>query len=91
MKLVQIPLLAALLIMSACGHNKPPVATVSHPPTVDLACPVEPDIAVALAADPTGLSWDVAVREAGQACRDALARVCRWHVARGLDVSCPKP
>jgi hypothetical protein len=43
-----------------------------------------------MAADPTGLSWDKAVREAGQACRDALARVCRWHVERGADAACPK-
>jgi hypothetical protein len=44
---------------------------------------LEPDIAAMLAADPTGLTFDVAVREAGQACRDALARVCQWHKDRG--------
>lgn len=41
--------------------------------------------------DPTGLYFDKMVREAGQECRDALARVCRWHAERGAQVSCPKP
>lgn len=42
-----------------------------------------------LAADPTGLMFDVAVRAAGAACRDALARVCRWHKERGAELVCP--
>jgi hypothetical protein len=42
-----------------------------------------------LAADPSGVTFDAAVREAGQACRDALARVCRWHRERGAEVTCP--
>jgi hypothetical protein len=29
-------------------------------------------------------AWDDAVLLAGRGCRDALARVCRWHVERGL-------
>ena len=40
--------------------------------------------------DPTGLEFDMAVREAGEACRDALARVCRWHKLRGANVTCPE-
>jgi hypothetical protein len=64
---------------------------VSSPPALDLVCPAEPDIAVALLSDPSGLSWDIAVREAGQACRDALHRVCEWHKARGAVVDCDKP
>lgn len=77
--------------MTASCASKPPVATASHPPIVDLACPGEPDIVAMLAADPSGLAFDVAVREAGQSCRDALARVCRWHKERGAEVSCPTP
>jgi hypothetical protein len=73
----------ALLITSACACSNQRVASVSHPPSADLTCPLEPDIAAMLAADPTGLTFDVAVREAGQACRDALARVCQWHKDRG--------
>jgi hypothetical protein len=43
-----------------------------------------------LLADPSGVSFDAAVRKAGQDCRDALARVCRWHKERGAAVSCPE-
>jgi hypothetical protein len=82
--------IAALLTMTACGSNKQPVATISHPPTADLTCPGEPEIDAMLAADPSGLLFDVAVRSAGQACRDAVARLCRWHKERGLDVTCPR-
>lgn len=89
MKLATIPLLAAALITSACQNSNPPAAPASHPPIVDLSCPAEPQIDAMLAVDPTGLSFDVAVREAGQACRDALARVCRWHKERGAKVDCP--
>lgn len=89
MKLVTILLLAVLPITAACNGNRPPVASASHPPTADLACPGEPDVAVMLEADPTGLTFDAAVRKAGQDCRDALARVCRWHKERGAAVSCP--
>jgi hypothetical protein len=90
MKLVAIPLLAALLTIGASGCNKEPVATISHPPTADLNCPAEPEIEAMLAADPSGVTFDAAVRKAGQDCRDALARVCRWHKERGADVNCPE-
>lgn len=43
-----------------------------------------------LAADPTGLQFDMAVRAAGEACRQSLARVCRWHKERGAAVTCPE-
>jgi hypothetical protein len=85
-----VPILA-LLITSACAGNKPPAAPASHPSIADLTCPDEPDIIALLAADASGLQFDKSVREAGQACRDALARVCRWHKDRGADVTCPVP
>jgi len=40
-------------------------------------------------ADPTGLEFDIAVRNAGEDCRRALARVCRWHQRLGAEVTCP--
>jgi hypothetical protein len=44
-------------------------------------------------ADAEGLleaGFNDAVLLAGRACRDALARVCRWHAERGdRDVRCP--
>lgn len=84
-----------LLSMSACGFNRPPVATASSPPLADLTCPAEPDVVKMLVADPSGLAFDVAVREAGEGCRSALLRVCRWHQERGAKVTCssdrPKP
>jgi hypothetical protein len=42
-----------------------------------------------MTADPSGVTFDAAVRKAGQDCRDALARVCRWHKERGAAVTCP--
>lgn len=44
-----------------------------------------------LAADPSGLTFDKAVREAGEDCRRALARVCRWHKRQGMQIDCPLP
>lgn len=90
MKPVALGLIPALLITNACANNSSHVALVSHPPTVDLVCPDEPDVVAALATDPSGLAFDVAVRKAGQDCRDALARVCRWHKERGAAVTCPE-
>jgi acetyl esterase/lipase len=89
MKLVMILLLAALPITSACQPSSPHVALASHPPSVDLTCPDEPLIDAMLVADPSGVTFDAAVRKAGQDCRDALARVCRWHQERGAVVICP--
>ena len=72
--------------MTACENNRPRAASISHPPSADLACPAEPDIEALLIADPSGLAFDIAVREAGQSCRDALARVCQWHKDRGANL-----
>lgn len=45
-----------------------------------------------LASDPTGLSFDMAVMKAGEQCRRALARVCRWHKKMGAEpLTCPAP
>lgn len=90
MKPVAILLLVALPITAACGSNRPPATAASHPPTADLVCPGEPDIVAMLEADPSGVTFDAAVRKAGQDCRDALARVCRWHKERGAAVTCPE-
>ena len=79
----------ALLITSASSCNNPPAPSASHPPIVDLNCPAEPEVVAMLEADPSGVTFDAAVRKAGQECRDALARVCRWHKERGAEVSCP--
>lgn len=82
----------ALLIMTVCACNNPQEPQTSpSPPARDLTCPLEPELAGALAADPTGLGWDMAVRAAGEDCRRALARVCRWHKKMGADISCPLP
>ena len=88
-KLSASALILAPLITLASGCNNPPAPAASHPPIADLTCPAEPAIDALLAADPSGVLFDAAVREAGQACRDALARVCRWHKERGADVTCP--
>ncbi len=88
MKLATILLLVALPIMSACGSSNRPAA-IGAPPAVDMACPAEPDVVEMLKADPSGLTFDMAVREAGEGCRQNLARVCRWHKERGADVACP--
>lgn len=90
MKLATILPLAALLITSACNGNRPHAETASHPPSADLVCPAEPDVVTMLAADPSGVSFDAAVRKAGQDCRDALHRVCQWHKERGANVDCDK-
>jgi hypothetical protein len=44
-----------------------------------------------LSSDPSGVSFDAAVRAAGQQCRDALHRVCQWHKDRGAKLDCDKP
>jgi hypothetical protein len=89
MKLVAIPLLGALLITNACASSSQHAQTVSSPPIADLTCPAEPDVVAMLAQDPSGLSFDIAVRQAGESCRQALIRVCTWHKERGADVVCP--
>lgn len=79
-----------ICLTTVSGCSRPPAPASSHPPTVDLNCPAEPDIEAMLASDPSGLTFDMAVRTAGQQCRDALARVCRWHKERGAKVTCPE-
>jgi hypothetical protein len=91
MKPVRLALILALPTIVACQPSNPRAVSASHPPAADLVCPAEPDVAAMLSQDPTGLQFDMAVREAGQGCREALARVCRWHKERGADVVCPKP
>ncbi|WP_161626348.1 hypothetical protein [Sphingobium ummariense] len=71
----------------------------SHPPADDLACLPEPaapelpavgaDDAAWAAFDRAGLAFDRDALLAGRSCRDALARACRWHRDRGMEVSCP--
>lgn len=80
-------LAAGCAALASC--NNPPAPAASHPPIVDLNCPAEPAIEAMLELDPSGVTFDAAVREAGQACRDTLARVCRWHKERGAKVNCP--
>ena len=83
-------LIAALLGIGACAHNSQPVRLgVQHPIAEDLVCPAEPPALTdeQIAADPEGRLEDrfnTDVLLAGRACRDALARACRWHVERGL-------
>lgn len=73
----------ALLIMSASACNRPRERiVVQHPPAEDLICPAEPAVPVGEGAD--YLAFDRDVLLAGRGCRDALARVCRWHVERGM-------
>ncbi len=38
--------------------------------------------------DAAALAFDRAALVAGRSCRDALGRVCAWHQARGLKLSC---
>ena len=38
--------------------------------------------------DQAALDFDRAALIAGRSCRDALARVCGWHKARGQKVVC---
>jgi hypothetical protein len=67
---------------------------LQHPPVEDLACPAEPAAPPAEADENAMLRFDAAALLAGRACRDALGRVCRWHVERGLSgalCSAPKP
>ena len=89
-KLALLGLIPVLLTTSAFSCSSERVNSVSSPPAADLSCPAEPDVAAMLAADPSGLAFDVAVREAGEGCRASLAGVCRWHRDRGADVRCPK-
>lgn len=74
------------------------MTVASHPPAEDLRCAAEPD-APALppvgadaadwsAFDAAGLAFDRDALIAGRDCRAALARVCRWHVARGMEGDC---
>lgn len=44
----------------------------------------EPPVEEMLRLDASGLAFDAAVRVAGQTCRDAVARLCKWHVDNGM-------
>jgi hypothetical protein len=80
----------ACVALAGCSNSPPPATPASHPPIADLVCLDEPNIDTLMIADPSGLKWDKAVREAGEDCRRALARVCRWHRDRGATVTCPE-
>jgi hypothetical protein len=71
------------MIVSACSRAPAPLA-LQHPPVEDLACPAEPAAPGAEASEIDMLRFDAAALLAGRACRDALGRLCRWHVERGL-------
>ena len=88
----------ALLIMSASACNsRPERVVVQHPPAADLfgtrlpdgswkpACPAEPAVPAADAGEAAFLNFDGLVLLAGRECRAAHARVCQWHVDRGMD------
>lgn len=94
--MVAIP---ALLIMSASGcSSRPERLVVQHPPakdlfctklpdgTVECPCPDEPDIVTEMQADPSGLTFDVKTRAAGQKCRDSFGRLRQWHQDQGAKV-----
>jgi hypothetical protein len=81
-------MLAVIIIaVSGCSSRRAPLA-ILHPPAEDLRCPDEPTAPAEDADEQTGLAFDAAVRSAGQSCRDALGRVCRWHRGNGMDVTC---
>lgn len=81
-------LMPAVLIMTVCGCSRTPARPeLQHPPVSDLSCPAEPGVPVALD-EISALRFDESVRVAGQLCRDALARVCAWHVDLGLKAAC---
>jgi hypothetical protein len=81
--------IAASLAIAVSGCNKPPVASAaSHPPAADVTCPADPAALsdAQILADPGGLleaQFNDEALIAGWSCRDALARVCKWHKARG--------
>ena len=91
-------LIAGLLFSAASGCNNPPAPqSASHPPAADLVCL---DEAPALTDAEVQADVDGALERkqslynivAGRSCRDALHRVCAWHVERGdNDVNCDKP
>jgi hypothetical protein len=89
-------LTVASLALAACATNRPPApAAASHPPAPDLTCPAEPPAltdqqAAGANGDALEQAFNDAVLIAGRDCRDALGRVCRWHVERGMTgVVCP--
>ncbi len=81
---------AALLVSgaSAC-NNMPGPQAASHPPAVDMTCEREPAALTeeqAAAANGSELedTFNLVALLAGRDCRAALARVCGWHVERGM-------
>lgn len=82
-------MLAVLTTLASACSNKPVHTISSHPPVADLMCPAEPAAPGDDATDAVSLLFDSQVLIAGRECRDALARVCAWHVARGMtDARC---
>lgn len=91
-------LIAGLLfsVVSGC-NNLPAPQSASHPPATDLTCVIE---APALTDEQVIADVEGAQERqqslyniiAGRSCRDALHRVCAWHVERGdREVDCDKP
>ena len=84
-----LPMLALLAIVASGCSSKPERLVVQHPTAQDLVCPAEPAALTdaQVEADADGLldqAFNDAALLAGRACRDANARVCAWHVMRGL-------
>ena len=98
-------MIAALLGLGVSGCNRPPAPqAASHPPALDLTCSPEPTgitDAQVIADDasdaagngrPNEEAFNNATLIAGRNCRDALGRVCLWHVERGdKEVDCDRP
>ena len=82
---ILIILAASSLSLTACS-DRPERLILQHPPAEDLTCPAEPEVPGEGAAAAAYLDFDRDVLLAGRGCRDALARVCRWHVERGLEL-----
>ena len=101
----RLTMIAALLGLGVSGCNKPPAPqSASHPPAQDLVCQAEPagiTDAQVLADDaseaaglgrPNEQAFNDQALIAGRDCRDALGRVCHWHLERGdKEVDCDKP
>lgn len=70
-------------------HDAP---ATSHPPVDDLRCQDEPRALTdaEVLADVDGKAegeFNDKGLIAGRSCRDALGRVCRWHVERGMKIA----
>ncbi len=62
---------------------------VPLPPAEDLTCPAEPTVPAEDATENDVWMWQMDVLLAGRDCRDAIARLCRWHQKFGFAGTCP--